>query len=105
MNWYPICMSINTSKKLRVLKHVRPGSFNPHHCPRTISLAGKQPGENTICSCLLNPNSKKFLVRGVSYQVPGTQDPISDDRLPQLEQDVLLFKELGLNTIYICMLI
>lgn len=45
----------------------------------------------------------KFFVRGVVYQVSGTQDPISDVRLPQLKQDILLFKELGLNTLFVCL--
>lgn len=50
----------------------------------------------------------KFFVRGVVYQSSGdwqqgeVNDPISDDRLPQLEQNVRLFKELGINTLYIC---
>jgi hypothetical protein len=57
MNWYLIYMNIKfTSEGFRLLKHVRPGSFNPHHCPRTVSLAGQQTGENTICNCLLNSN-------------------------------------------------
>jgi hypothetical protein len=47
----------------------------------------------------------KFLVRGVAYQVVelgSSIDPITDDRLPRLERDVLLFKELGLNTLQTC---
>lgn len=50
----------------------------------------------------------KFFIRGVVYQTSGdwqqgiVNDPISDDRLPQLEQNVQLFKELGINTLYIC---
>ncbi|KAJ4355229.1 hypothetical protein N0V95_003124 [Ascochyta clinopodiicola] len=43
----------------------------------------------------------KFFVRGVVYQVPDIQDPISDARLPQLRHDVALFKELGLNTLFV----
>lgn len=52
----------------------------------------------------------KFFVRGVVYQPRGdeqqglTNDPIADDRLPELEQSVELFKELGINTLYICLL-
>jgi hypothetical protein len=47
----------------------------------------------------------KFLVRGVAYQVVeigSSVDPISDDRVPQLERDVILFKELGVNTLHVC---
>lgn len=32
------------------------------------------------------------------------QDPISDARLPQLKQDIELFKELGLNTLFVYMI-
>jgi hypothetical protein len=45
----------------------------------------------------------QFFVRGVTYQVPDLQDPISDARLPQLRHDVELFKELGLNTLFVCL--
>lgn len=48
------------------------------------------------------PDYAKFIVRGVAYQVRDTQNPIADDRLPELERDVALFKELGLNTVYVC---
>jgi hypothetical protein len=44
----------------------------------------------------------KFIVRGVAYQVRSTLDPISDDRLTELKDDILLFKELGLNTLFVC---
>ncbi|KAF1933079.1 glycoside hydrolase family 72 protein [Didymella exigua CBS 183.55] len=44
---------------------------------------------------------ERFFVRGVTYQVPDAQDPISDTCLPQLKHDVELFKELGLNTLFI----
>jgi hypothetical protein len=44
----------------------------------------------------------KFVVRGVAYQVSHTHDPIADDCLLRLEHDVALFKELGLNTLYVC---
>jgi hypothetical protein len=44
----------------------------------------------------------KFFVRGVAYQVRSTLDPISDDRLPQLIHDIILFKELGVNTLLVC---
>jgi hypothetical protein len=53
--------------------------------------------------------SFEFLVRGVVCQVndsddfsPAGRDLISDDRLVQLRNDVHLFQELGLNSIYIC---
>ncbi|KAE8846310.1 hypothetical protein HRS9139_00877 [Pyrenophora teres f. teres] len=43
----------------------------------------------------------RFFVRGVAYQVRSTLDPISDDRLAELKNDILLFKELGLNTLFV----
>ncbi len=49
-----------------------------------------------------DPYVPKFFVRGVAYQVEIGVDPIADDYLPSLERDVLLFKELGLNTVYVC---
>lgn len=55
----------------------------------------------------------QFLIRGVVYQSydrPVTanssrtalDDDIADDRLGQLEHDVGLFKELGVNAIFVC---
>ena len=51
----------------------------------------------------------KFFVKGVVYQAnhsddftPGGRDLISDDRLAQLQHDVHLFQELGINTLLIC---
>ena len=51
----------------------------------------------------------KFSVKGVVYQAnhsddfsPGGRDLISDDRLAQLQHDVHLFQELGVNTLLIC---
>jgi hypothetical protein len=50
----------------------------------------------------------KFFVRGIVYQPRGDwqqgviNDPISDDRILELEQNVVLFKELGINTVFIC---
>jgi hypothetical protein len=58
----------------------------------------------SVVQSSVETNLKKFIIRGVVYQPQGTDDPISDDHLPQLEHDVLLFKELGLNTLYICKL-
>ncbi|KAA8618517.1 1 3-beta-glucanosyltransferase [Pyrenophora tritici-repentis] len=43
----------------------------------------------------------KFFIRGVAYQVDSARDPISDDRLAELKHDILLFKELGLNTLFV----
>jgi len=55
---------------------------------------------------------RKFLVKGVVYQAnhsddfsPWGRDLISDDRLAQLQDDVHLFQELGLNTLLICKLL
>ena len=51
----------------------------------------------------------KFIVKGVVYQAnhsddftPGGRDLISDNRLAQLQHDVQLFQELGINTLLIC---
>ncbi|KAI5204395.1 hypothetical protein E4T38_04687 [Aureobasidium subglaciale] len=51
----------------------------------------------------------KFFVRGVVYQPSrhddsrGTiNDPLSDDRIQELQQSIPLFIELGVNTLYIC---
>lgn len=53
--------------------------------------------------------SIKFFVRGVVYQPqknnlqPGeVNDPIADDRIHELERNVSLLTELGINTIFIC---
>jgi hypothetical protein len=47
-------------------------------------------------------------VRGVVYQEHSFADPIdpiTDDRLPELERDIALFAELGINTILVCKLV
>lgn len=51
----------------------------------------------------------KFLVKGVVYQgnhsddfSPSGRDLISDDKFAQLQHDVHLFQELGINTLLIC---
>lgn len=51
----------------------------------------------------------KFFVKGVVYQAhysddftPGGRDLISDDRFTQLQHDVRLFQELGINALLIC---
>lgn len=53
--------------------------------------------------------SIKFFVRGVAYQPqknnlqPGeVNDPIADDRIHELERNVSLLTELGINTLFIC---
>ncbi|KEQ63463.1 glycolipid anchored surface protein GAS1 [Aureobasidium melanogenum CBS 110374] len=51
--------------------------------------------------------TNKFFVRGVVYYPkdnrhnPIFNDPIADDCISMLEQNVVLFKELGINTLYI----
>ncbi|KAF2632425.1 glycoside hydrolase family 72 protein [Macroventuria anomochaeta] len=55
----------------------------------------------TIRGRYLWRGDERFFVRGVAYQVPDMQDPISDARLPQLKHDISLFKELGLNTLFV----
>ncbi len=51
----------------------------------------------------------KFFVKGVVYQGNhsndfslGGRDLISDDKFAQLQHDVHLFQELGINTLLIC---
>ncbi|XPS73877.1 hypothetical protein M3J09_006010 [Ascochyta lentis] len=55
----------------------------------------------TIRGRYLWRGDERFFVRGVVYQVPDMHDPISDARLPQLRHDIALFKELGLNTLFV----
>jgi len=55
----------------------------------------------------------EFVARGVVYQADsfevdqaggnGQIDMVNDGRLPRLRHDIELFKELGLNAIYVCM--
>ena len=54
----------------------------------------------------------KFLVKGIVYQADGYEghqssqygytDMIHDGRLPQLREDMELFNDLGVNTIFVC---
>jgi hypothetical protein len=51
----------------------------------------------------------KFLVRGVVYQAYNNddfslagRDLLKDECLDQLQHDLRLFEELGINTLYIC---
>ena len=51
----------------------------------------------------------EFFVRGVVYQEHDSvdcslagRDVISDDHLEQLRHDLLLFRELGVNAVYVC---
>jgi hypothetical protein len=51
----------------------------------------------------------KFFVKGVVYQPHDefqdgsmVNDPIADDRILELERNLVLLKELGVNTLYIC---
>ena len=37
------------------------------------------------------------------YTLAG-RDVLADDRLAQLKEDICLFKELGINTVYVCKL-
>lgn len=49
-------------------------------------------------------NPAQFLIKGVVYRLHGEGpiDPLVDDRLDDLQRDITLFKELGLNTLFIC---
>ncbi|KAI7780112.1 hypothetical protein LA080_000031 [Diaporthe eres] len=46
---------------------------------------------------------QRFLIKGVVYRLHGEGpiDPLVDDRLDDLKRDIALFKELGLNTLFI----
>jgi hypothetical protein len=51
----------------------------------------------------------KFLVRGVVYQANNNddfslagRDLLKDESLVQFQHDLELFKELGVNTLYVC---
>lgn len=35
-------------------------------------------------------------------KLPSTPDPLAEDRLEELETSIPLFKELGLNTLFVC---
>jgi hypothetical protein len=52
----------------------------------------------------------KFFIKGVVYQPHDklrdgsmVNDHIADDRILELERDLVLFKELGVNTLCICL--
>ncbi|KAK7733133.1 hypothetical protein SLS53_008321 [Cytospora paraplurivora] len=46
---------------------------------------------------------QRFVIKGVVYRLHGSEpsDPLVDERLDDLERDIALFKELGLNTLFI----
>lgn len=46
---------------------------------------------------------QRFLIKGVVYRLHGEGpiDPLVDDRLDDLQRDITLFKELGLNTLFV----
>lgn len=52
----------------------------------------------------------QFIINGVVYQPhrvsreagPSIPDPLTDDQLEELEKSIPLFKELGLNTLFVC---
>ncbi|KAF4547506.1 1,3-beta-glucanosyltransferase PGA4-like protein [Elsinoe fawcettii] len=50
---------------------------------------------------MLDKKDKPFLIRGVVYQISDVLDPLIDEHFPRLQRDLQLFKELGLNTIYV----
>lgn len=58
-----------------------------------------------ICSTLLTTLPVQFLIRGVVYRLHGKDandsDPLVEDRLDDLQRDLTLFQELGLNTLFI----
>jgi hypothetical protein len=91
----------------------RPERLYSHPYSRALLVARRQAGVHPFSHSSLPPSRgirytkhrsdlAKFIVRGVAYQVRHTRDPIADDCLPRLEHDVALFKELGLNTLYVC---
>lgn len=67
-------------------------------------------GEERVCDELVFVQqgeiltARQFLVKGVVYQDHERGlDPLSDHHLQRLKDDVVLFKELGINTIHICL--
>lgn len=46
---------------------------------------------------------QRFIIRGIVYRLHGCgpSDPLVDERLDDLQRDITLFKELGLNTLFI----
>lgn len=58
----------------------------------------------SACSCCTANLAVQFLIKGVVYRLHGEGpiDPLVDDRLDDLQRDISLFKELGLNTLFIC---
>lgn len=53
----------------------------------------------------------QFIINGAVFQprkasaqedLPSIPDPLADDRLEELEKSIPLFKELGLNTLFVC---
>ncbi|KAI5240045.1 hypothetical protein E4T43_06392 [Aureobasidium subglaciale] len=68
----------------------------------TIEIRGRYFLRDDKRVLLGSADTSNFIIRGVTYQVRETRDPISDDFLPRLKRDVELFKELGLNTLFVC---
>lgn len=58
----------------------------------------------SACLCCTANLAVQFLIKGVVYRLhgEGPLDPLVDDRLDDLRRDIYLFKELGLNTLFIC---
>lgn len=61
-----------------------------------------RPGRPVLC-CTAD-SAIQFLIKGVVYRLhgEGPLDPLVDDRLDDLQRDITLFKQLGLNTLFIC---
>jgi hypothetical protein len=71
----------------------------------------RQARKTTTIALVRVPHAEqhKFLVQGVVYQAYNNddfslagRDLLKDECLAQLQHDVGLFKELGINTLYIC---
>lgn len=61
---------------------------------------------SVLLSTLVRLKRNQFLVKGVVYRLHGQnagQDPLADGRFADLERDVTLFQELGLNVLFVGM--
>lgn len=86
-------------------------TITPVHSKGRYFFKGDQRVSTLSCKpiqsrCCAN-SAIQFLIKGVVYRLHGEGpiDPLVDDRLDDLQRDITLFKELGLNTLFICELL
>lgn len=74
-------------------------------------MEGRQARKTAAVTLAQVPQAEqhKFLVRGVVYQANNSddfslagRDLLKDECLAQFQHDLELFKELGVNTLYVC---